>query len=191
MVYELEDSAFMQKIHVGDEAAWKLLYELADQKVRRSLIKVIRDNYLYEECFTYGIVQSWQKRTSFHSAEKLIAFVYTTAMNKFVDLKRAEIIRLNHRDGVTNHWYSSHYEQSRYFYEKTELQKEEVINSLFSGLTRRRKQVVSLFMRGWSTKEIAVFLDISEQTVRNLKTVATAQLASLFIESYIPAIFEN
>jgi RNA polymerase sigma-70 factor (family 1) len=169
----------------GDTAALNLLWKNNYKALVYFADQLVRNNLLSEDIVSETFVKLWKLHENFDNVPSIRSFLYVTVRNHCYDhLRSQEIHTRIHKEIL----YTSDYvqEMNRDDYD---MMYAEYIQQLYvqvKQLPERCREVFNMyFFDRLSTREIALALNISEQTVRNQKTKAVAILKSALLKKDI------
>lgn len=178
------DQRLLSEIGKGDHRAFEELYNRYFSSVFRLAFNLLNNRQAAEDIASETFIRLWKKRSDIARIENLSAFLYTSTRNAC----------LNHIRNDRRH--SEHHERIKAESETGTVApidpvSETVLNFLETELKKlppRQLQVLKLHLSGYSNNEIAVAINISEKTVRNLKSDAIKNLKAVFRDRKIFAL---
>lgn len=121
-----------------------------------------------------------------HAADiNLKSFVYCTTHRLCLDYLRQRKIRERIEDDIV--YIEKDWEEICTGYDFMYAEYIVRLNEALTRISPRRREVIVMYLQGYSTNEIAARLSISGQTARNLKTEATNSLRDIFLPHKPPA----
>lgn len=169
----------------GDTAALNLLWKNNYKALVYFADQLVRNNLLSEDIVSDTFVKLWKLRENFDNVPSIRSFLYVTVRNTCYDhLRSQEIHARIHKEIL----YISDYvqEMNRDDYD---MMYAEYIQQLYvqvRELPDRCREIFNMyFFDRLSTREIALVLNLSEQTVRNQKTKAVTLLKSALLKKDI------
>ena len=132
------------------------------------------DTYLSEEILQIAFTKLWEHWGELKSQDKVLANLFTTAKNVFVNYCDHEMVKRVYADYLQSHEDEADYHLEE---EQNALFLESYLKELIAQMPARRQQVFILSRFQHKTnKEIAQLLNISEKTVEVHITLALKQL---------------
>jgi len=160
------DRVLLEKIKNGDIVCFELLYGKYSGKLYNYILRLSKgDFYLAEEIVQNVFIKIWEIRQHISTEGSFNSFVYTVGRNMFLNIVKSRIQEHLYHDYVVDH--EDLLENS---VEKEIEYKmlEEQINRLIELLPPARRNIYILSrVKNLPNKEIAVLLDISENTVES------------------------
>jgi RNA polymerase sigma-70 factor (family 1) len=169
----------------GDTAALNRLWKNNYKALVYFADQLVRNNLLSEDIVSETFVKLWKLRENFESVPSIRSFLYVTVRNTCYDhLRSQEIHTRIHKEILYTSDYTHEMNRDDY-----DMMYAEYIQQLYvqvRELPERCREIFNLyFFERRTTKEIAVLLNISEQTVRNQKSKAVAMLKSVLLKKNI------
>ena len=155
----------------GDESAFVQVYHQHKQALFHFALRYLKDKALAEDALQEVFVKLWNRKDSLDSGLPLEGFLFTCMKHHVLNTIRSEETRvrkaaLAHMNNRTD---TNFTEQDVAFLESKGLLEKGV-----QALSEGKKKIFRLsFEKGYSTREIAVQLNISEHTVRSQLSQST------------------
>lgn len=175
------------RLAVGDEAAFRVIYDLLHERIYRLLFALVKDREQTEELLQETFVSLWLNRKKLNPDQPLYPYIYLTARRLAIDHFRKKMTEINAKQYLTR-------QQTEYSIETEEmvnvadLQRltEEAIKAL-----PKQQQTVFILSRneGLSHDEIAERLQISRHTVKNHLVSALKALRIYFVRNNITSLY--
>jgi RNA polymerase sigma-70 factor (family 1) len=182
-----DEAELITRIAGGDEGAFRQIFHYYNQKIFPVVVALVRSEPDAREIIQEVFIKYWLNRASLPGMVNPGGWLYTVACNVAYDYLRSKATyQVKLRELPTMDVDRGLEEQLDAKYTKA------LIDEAVAHLPRRRRQVFQMArLEGYSRKEIAEKLDISEHTVRNQLVEAVefvqeylAKHASL----YVPAV---
>jgi RNA polymerase sigma-70 factor (family 1) len=173
----------------GDPASLEVLWKNNYKALVYFADQLVRNNLLSEDIVSETFVKLWKLRANFDNVYSIRSFLYVTVKNNCYDhLRSQEIHTRIHKEILYTSDYVSEMNRDDY-----DMMYAEYIQQLYvqvRELPDRCREVFKLFFfERMATREIALALGISEQTVRNQKSKAVQVLkAALLKKNILPAV---
>ena len=166
------DRALLERLKKGDVTCFEMLYTKYSGKLYNYVYNISKgDFYLAEEIVQNVFVKIWEIHQHINVEGSFNSFVFTVGRNMFLNIIRTRVQESLYHDYVIDN--ETQLENS---VEKEVEYKmlEEQINKLIEKLPPARRRVYELSrVKHLSNKEIALQLDLSENTVRSQINKAT------------------
>lgn len=170
--------AFRQSLCDGDEAGFKVFFELYDQKIFNYINKIVKSKEVSEELVIDVFMKVWNAKEMLMEVQNLDAFLYRIAVNKALDFLRTAAREKQKRTLLVAEMKDQVSEAADQAYIIREC--EEELKSSIRKLPPQQKLVYSLSREdGFSHDQIAEQLQISKNTVKNHMSSAIKHLRSL------------
>lgn len=132
--------------------------------------KFLNDQNKAEDVVQESFIYLYENKMNLNDIDRIKSYLYATARNKCLNILRHNNIRKEYRDSVV--------EESELFYQEKLIENEtySLLLKAINKLPEQTANVVNLMLRGYKNIEIAEELDISVNTVRNLKQMAIKKL---------------
>jgi RNA polymerase sigma-70 factor (family 1) len=171
-----DEPALFRRIAEGDEAAFRQIFHYYNNKLFPVVVSLVRSESDAREIIQEVFIKYWLNRTSLAEMANPGGWLYTVACNVAYDFIRSKATyQLKLRQLSTPDMDRDLEEQLDAKYTKA------LIDEAVAHLPQRRRQVFQMArLQGYSRKEIAEKLDISEHTVRNQLVEAVA-----FVQDYL------
>ena len=171
-----DEPALLKQIADGDEAAFRQLFHYYNNKLFPVVVTLVRSEADAREIIQEVFIKYWQNRASWSGMANPGGWLYTVACNVAYDFLRSKAtyqVKLRQMPAMDID--QGLEEQLDAKYTKA------LIDEAVAQLPQRRRQVFLMArLEGYSRKEIARKLDISEHTVRNQLVEAVA-----FVQDYL------
>ena len=171
-----DEPALFKRIADGDEAVFRHIFHHYNQKLFPVVLDLVRSEPDAREVIQEVFIKIWLNRASLPSMANPGGWLYTVACNAAYDFLRSKATyQLKIRQLSTPELDEDLERQLDAKYTKA------LIDEAVARLPQRRREVFQLArLQGYSRKEIAEKLDISENTVRNQLVEAVA-----FVQEYL------
>jgi RNA polymerase sigma-70 factor (family 1) len=175
-LHAYDEPGLFKRIAEGDEAAFREVFHYYNKKLFPVVVGLVRSEPDAREVIQEVFIKIWLNRASLPEMANPGGWLYTTASNVAYDhLRSKATYQLKLRQLSTVDLDRDLEEQLDAKYTKA------LIDEAVAQLPLRRRQVFQLArLEGYSRKEIAEKLDISEHTVRNQLVEAVA-----FVQDYL------
>jgi RNA polymerase sigma-70 factor (ECF subfamily) len=171
-----QESVLIKRIAGGDEAAFRQIFHHYNQKLFPVILSLVRSESDAREIIQEVFIKFWLGRASLPGIANPGGWLYTMACNAAYDFIRSRATYQSKlRQLPTTHIDRDLEEQLEAKFAQA------LIEEAVSHLAPRRRQVFQMaHLQGYSRKEIAEKLEISEYTVRNQLVEAVA-----FVQEYL------
>lgn len=170
----LSDEALFELIKKGEERAFTALYDRYKKPlVALALKKIERDDV--EDLIHDLFATLWNKRTVIDINRQFRPYIYRSLRNKVIDLIAHRLHERKYLDSL--HSISSPYGGETDYSIREELFLKE-LNQLFATYSPTDQAIIQLRIDGFSNKEIAEQLNLSEKTIRNKYSTLIRSLRS-------------
>jgi RNA polymerase sigma-70 factor (family 1) len=171
-----DEPALFKRIAEGDEAAFRQIFHYYNNKLFPVVVTMVRSESDAREIIQEVFIKYWLNRASLPDMANPGGWLYTVACNVAYDFIRSKAtyqVKLRQLPAV---------DMDRDMEEQLDAKyTKALIDEAVAHLPQRRRQVFQMArMEGYSRKEIAEKLDISEHTVRNQLVEAVA-----FVQEYL------
>jgi RNA polymerase sigma-70 factor (family 1) len=175
-LHTYDEPALLKQIAEGDEAAFRQLFHHYNNKLFPVVVTLVRSETDAREIIQEVFIKCWLNRASLPGMANPGGWLYTVACNVSYDFIRSKAIyQVKLRQLPATDMDRGPEEQLDAKYTKA------LIDEAVARLPLRRRQVFQMArLEGYSRKEIARKLDISENTVRNQLAEAVA-----FVQEYL------
>lgn len=176
-------SELLQSLTEGSFPAFEKLYNLYSGKLYNFMMRISSGNqYMAEEVVQQTFIRIWEVREKIDPAENFISYLCTIARNMSMNMYQHQTVEYIY----TEYLLKSSSERDCQTEENTDLRfLNDYIDSLAEELPLSRKRIFLLSKRqGYTNKEIAAMLDISESTVATQLSLAVKFMREQFIKHY-------
>ena len=178
------DNKTIQLVNSGDRNAFKQVFDTYFNALCAFSNKYISNQSETEDIVQEVFVSFWEHKKDFDHINAIKAFLYTSVRNKCLNQLKHRLVRQKHESALI-------YElESEQFFINHVLE-EDTFNRLYSeirSLPNSSQKIMLLTLKGLKNREIALKLDISENTVKTQKKIAYAKLRTK-ISDTVFAIF--
>lgn len=183
MIENDEISQLLQSLTEGSFSAFEKLYNLYSGKLYNFMMRVSSGNqYMAEEIVQQTFIRVWEVREKIDPAENFISYLCTIARNMSMNMYQHQTVEYIYTEYLLKSC-SDHDQQTE---ENTDLRfLNDYIDSLAEELPPSRKKIFLLSKRqGYTNKEIAAMLGVSESTVATQLSLAVKFMREQFIKHY-------
>jgi RNA polymerase sigma-70 factor (ECF subfamily) len=196
------DRLLVQQIRQGDARAWDLLIERYEGRLLAFIERRLHDRAASEDVVQETFIGFLHSLPNFDESRELQTYLFTIASYKLTDhLRRLGRHPLQHvsdspndllHQQVDNHPAASSLVRSQ---ERRDLESEAVARCLGQMLRHwqergdhlRVKVLELLLVKGWANRDVAAFLQVSEQQVANYRFAAVKKLSEHIRDAGLPA----
>lgn len=169
------DQILLQLIKKDDQAALEALFEKYYYRLSDFAFQYVRSFDLTEEVVSDVFLKIWNNRHGLMVSVNFKSYIYTATRNQALNYLKKENRDLEPLDVLTETSSDRHQPDEELEFQEFQNQIERLINIL----PPRRKIIFKLSrIEGFTYREIAKILSISEHTVQNQMIQAVKQLAS-------------
>lgn len=183
MIGNDEISRLLQLLTEGSFPAFEKLYNLYSGKLYNFMMRISSGNrYMAEEVVQQTFIRVWEVREKIDPAENFISYLCTIARNMSMNMYQHQTVEYIY----TEYLLKSSSDRDHQTEENTDLRfLNDYIDSLAEELPPSRKKIFLLSKRrGYTNKEIAAMLGISESTVATQLSLAVKFMREQFIKHY-------
>ena len=175
-LHTYNEPALLKKIAEGDEVAFRQIFYYYNNKLFPVVVTLVRSETDAREIIQEVFIKCWLNRASLPDMDNPGGWLYTVACNVAYDFMRSRAtyqLRLRQVPAI---------DVDRDLEEQLDAKyTKELIDEAVAQLPQRRRQVFQMArLEGYSRKEIAEKLGISENTVRNQLVEAVS-----FVQDYL------
>jgi RNA polymerase sigma-70 factor (ECF subfamily) len=160
------DKRLLEMIAIGDELAFKTLFERYRDKLHAYLYGITKSSEIAEEIVMDVFLKIWFARTKATEINHFDSFLHRVAHNKAIDF-----LRVVHRDETLFHLVWEEMQLVSDYTADSKLMEREnndVLQTAVSKLPPKRRLVYELSRKkGLSQDQIACYLNLSKHTVNN------------------------
>lgn len=161
---KLTDIRLVQLLKVGDERAYRILFDRYKELLFRHALRMTNDIELSKDIIQEVFLMLWNKRSSLQKESSLESYLYKTTRNKILDYFSHQNIVEKHREHIQQYqneafWYTDDYLLEKELATLIAEEKEKLSPKTRIAFELNREQ-------GYSYKEISELLSISEKTVK-------------------------
>ncbi|MBD9091276.1 MAG: RNA polymerase sigma-70 factor [Bacteroides oleiciplenus] len=183
MIENDEISRLLQSLTEGSFPAFEKLYNLYSGKLYNFMMRISSGNqYMAEEVVQQTFIRVWEVRERIDPAENFISYLCTIARNMSMNMYQHQTVEYIY----TEYLLKSSSDRDQQTEENTDLRfLNDYIDSLAEELPPSRKKIFLLSKRqGYTNKEIAEKMGISESTVATQLSLAVKFMREQFIKHY-------
>lgn len=183
MIANENRNELLQSLKEGSFSAFEKLYNLYSGKLYNFMMRLSSSNqYMAEEVVQQTFIRIWEVREKIDPTENFISYLCTIARNMSMNMYQHQTVEYIY----TEYLLKSSSERDCQTEENTDLRfLNDYIDSLAEELPPSRKRIFLLSKRqGYTNKEIAAMLDISESTVATQLSLAVKFMREQFIKHY-------
>ena len=170
-----DDAFLISELKRGKTAAFEQVFHKYHSAICYFCKQFVWDNEVAKDLAAEMFVKVWKNKENFESISSLKSFLYIGAKNACLNHLKAQKVAEGHRQFAT---YQASLEESE----------DVIMNRIFDAEVLREmsraievlptqcKRVLKMSLNGMKTNEIAKYLGLSEQTVRNTRVRATVML---------------
>lgn len=178
-----EINGLLQSLTKGSFPAFEKLYNLYSGKLYNFMMRISSGNqYMAEEVVQQTFIRLWETREKVNPDENFISYLCTIARNMAMNMYQHQTVEYVYTEYMLKN-NSDHDYQTE---EDTDLRfLNDYIDSLANQLPPSRKKIFLLSKRqGYTNKEIAAMLGVSESTVATQLSLAVKFMREQFIKHY-------
>lgn len=167
-----QENIHIQRLKKGDAASFEFLYKAWSGKLYNFVMRISNgDGYLAEEIVQSTFIKVWENRQTLDNEKSLGAYLCTIAKNDLVNIYRHRMLEYMYHENIKQ----DHKEGENDTEKDVEYRLlDEYISSLIERLPSARREIYQLSrQKRLSSKEIALLLNISENTVESQLTKAS------------------
>lgn len=183
MIENDEINRLLQSLTEGSFPAFEKLYNLYSGKLYKFMMRISSGNqYMAEEVVQQTFIRVWEVRERIDPTENFISYLCTIARNMSMNMYQHQTVEYIY----TEYLLKSSSDRDQQTEESTDLRfLNDYIDSLAEELPPSRKKIFLLSKRqGYTNKEIAGMLGISESTVATQLSLAVKFMREQFIKHY-------
>lgn len=169
------DNECLEKLRNSQESALAYLIEIYFPVLRKYAYKIINNEAEAEDVITESFIKIWERREAFSTFSELKAFLYVTVKNTCLNLLR------HHQREKVRHIYFHQEENTssldEFIYEEMLA---EIRKSIAKLPIKMQKVFILSYFNKLTNEQIADYLNLSNQTVRNQKAKALKALREVF-----------
>ena len=170
--------AFNEALRLGDEAAFKLLFDTYQHKLFGYINRIVKSREVSEELVLDIFLKIWNAKEMLREVQHLDAFLYRMAVNKALDFLKAASREDKLRELLAMQMKSLSSEAPDHAYIYKEYERE--LLSTIKQLPAQQQLVFNLSREnGMSHQQIAAELNISKNTVKNHLVAAIKKLKGI------------
>jgi RNA polymerase sigma-70 factor (family 1) len=177
-VEHVNSRVFNEALRVGDEAAFKVLFDTYQHKLFGYINKIVKSREVSEELVLDIFLKIWNAKEMLREVQHLDAFLYRMAVNKALDFLKAASREDKLRELLAMQMksLSSEAPDDAYIYKEYERE----LLSTIKQLPAQQQLIFNLSREnGMSHQEIAAELNISKNTVKNHLVAAIKKLKGI------------
>lgn len=163
-VQMLSDESIVKELHVGNRKVFRELYDRFYVPLRAFAGHYMEDDAASDDFVQDAFLKLWEMRLNFEQIPAIKSFLYTHIRNACLNhIKHLRVCYRNKAELQT--LFSEESERNFILEEEVHRRVYEVIQDL----SEQSRRVVLMSMEGLTNAEIAVKLDISQNTVKTIK----------------------
>jgi len=166
------DKELIQGINSGDKKAFDGMFDEYFNALCAFSYKYIADRSAAEDIVQDVFIAFWEHNNEFDHLNAAKAFLYTSARNKCLNYLKHQLVLQKNQKALI------HELESEQFFTRHVIE-EDAFNRLYSEIRQlpiSSQTIMLLALKGLKNREIALELNISENTVKTQKKVAYAKL---------------
>ncbi|WP_020597279.1 RNA polymerase sigma factor [Spirosoma panaciterrae] len=171
------DSQLIEMLADDDSIAFEALYNRYFTRLFNYTYEKSGDQFIAQEIVQELFINFWQQRKQLFINRSVNGYLYTAAKHLIIDQHRREVTRNHHTDQFVT-YQTSVSNQTEEQIRVNELQR--TYMNFLNQLPDKCRCVFSLSREGFSNREIAEQMNISEKTVEQHITKALRQLRAQF-----------
>lgn len=173
-----EERDCVKRAQSGDSEAFEALYAIYIQPLFRFIFSKVGNRTEAEDLTQVTFTKMLQSLGSFQFQSSFKTWLYRIAVNTVIDYWRDHY---KHRTVSLENFLEILPLEERTFDEEAQDQKEQKVSQILSGLNKEQRQVLELrFLKGYSIKETAEALLLSESNVKVIQHRALKKAATNF-----------
>lgn len=183
MIANENRSELLQSLKEGSFSAFEKLYNLYSGKLYNFMMRLSSGNqYMAEEVVQQTFIRLWEVREKVDPTENFVSYLCTIARNLSMNMYRHQTVEYIY----TEYLLKSNPDRDHQTEESTDLRfLNDYIDSLAEELPPSRKKIFLLSKRqGYTNKEIAEKMGISESTVATQLSLAVKFMREQFAKHY-------
>ncbi len=183
MIANENRSELIQSLKEGSFSAFEKLYNLYSGKLYNFMMRLSSGNqYMAEEVVQQTFIRLWEVREKVDPTENFVSYLCTIAHNLSMNMYQHQTVEYIY----TEYLLKSNPDRDHQTEESTDLRfLNDYINSLAEELPPSRKKIFLLSKRqGYTNKEIAEKMGISESTVATQLSLAVKFMREQFTKHY-------
>lgn len=171
MYSKVDDQTLTHQLQEGDESAFAQLYQQHKQALYYFALRYLKDKALAEDALQEVFVKLWKRKAKLDSELPLKGFLFTCMKHHVLNTIRSEETRIrNAALAIMDTNLDTNFTEQDVMYLESKDQLEKGIQTLSKG----KEKIFRLsFEKGYSNREIAAQLNISEHTVRSQLSQST------------------
>lgn len=157
----VKEQIWLEKLSLGDEKAYKLLFEGYYASLVTFACKFMIDKVMAEDMVQDSIYEFWKKRKKFESLLALKAYLYTSVRNQCFNYLEHDKVKMKYLAEVGKQ------EEHEFFL--SQIIEEEVylgLKKAIDSLPRKIRTIYNLLLAGHSNLEIAEIMGLTEEAVK-------------------------
>lgn len=179
------DQDFVQLIQCGNRNAWTKFYDDMSLLLFHRMRELTGNGEMARDIVAEVFTNFWLIKQNFNAQDDITAYLYVSCRNKAYDYLRSVNIDQRHSSAIAYHLYGAHPGQDPgENMEEVENVKYDILKTIYDKIEElppRQNQILLMYLKGNNTRQIASQLQISEQTVRNLKSQAVISLKQMSV----------
>lgn len=162
---EDEHAFLIKNLQADDEIVFEEIYHLYKKPLFQIALRYLKEKELAEDALQDVFIKLWNCRHQLTTDSSLRGWLHTSLKHHILNVIRTEQnrIRIAVQAASTNPGYSNLTEQELNYRESKKL----IVNGIKTLSEGKRKIFILSVMEGYSNREIASMLNISEHTVRS------------------------
>lgn len=183
MIVNDKINRLIESLTEGSFSAFEELYNLHSGKLYNYIMRLSSGNrYMAEEVVQQTFIRVWEVRHKIDPTENFISYLCTIARNISLNMFQHQTVEYIYTEYLLNNQSDRHQQTE----ESTDLRfLNDYIDTLAQSLPPARKEIFLLSKRqGYTNKEIAEKLGISESTVGTQLSLAVKYMREQFLKHY-------
>lgn len=183
MIANDEIRGWLQSLTEGSFSAFERLYNLYSGQLYNFMLRISSGNqYMAEEVVQQTFIRVWEVRDRINPTENFISYLCTIARNMSMNMYQHQTVEYIY----TEYLLKSNSGNDRQTEESTDLRfLNDYVDTLAEKLPPSRKKIFLLSKRqGYTNKEIAEMLGVTESTVATQLSLAVKFMREQFIKHY-------
>lgn len=181
----MDENIYIKNLHSGDESIFRSIFEEYHPRLCYFASTLLPSTEAPEDVVQEAFVKLWQRRSHFHDASSIKAFLYITVKNQCLNLCKHQLV-------VRKYNFLSHTESSDEVIGDSIIESE-VLENVYRALGKLPagcRQVVQLsYFKGLKNKDIARQLNVSINTVKTQKKRALHLLRTVLKATSLWIVF--
>lgn len=177
----MTEEQLLLRLRNGDRQAFELIYREYAPRLRAYCLNITKSQEDTQDLVQEAFAVLWEKRDTVHTG--VAAFLFATLKNQLISLFRRRLHEPQYEDYVE---YVNDIRLSTFREPMLYDEYRQTISQIINGLSEQQRTVFVLHrLQGLSHKQIAAQLQLSEQTTRNLLSLALKEIRQQ-LQNWIP-----